>query len=359
MKTQTGKAALWLAATTISMVMLSANVWAAKPVDNDGDGFTTRKDCNDNDASINPDAIEICFGGVDENCDGLIDGDDPVCQTGSQELICYDGLDNDNDGLIDCADHTDCDGQVGGPVDELCAISEATFCADGFDNDADGLIDLADPDCIGSGGRLTVTHVSSNVLGIGPGDSQWNSTSSVTYAMRWVDDIEGLNAGGTSSDVNVMAIHDGSNIALMMTWADPDESRDVFQTIEFADRAAIMFNANRICHMGSENSPTNIWFWNAADNSVQNLLSGGLGTITHTPTAPVNYDTIQVVNSWANGVWQVVFSRSLAGIDPDYQYDMYAGDSALEVSFGTWDGGKQMRNGMKWISGIERMDIDP
>ena len=96
--------------------------------------------------------------------------------------------------------------------------------------------------------------------------------------------------------------------------------------------------------------------WNAADGSVQNLLSGGLGTITHTP---VEYDTIQVATSWANGVWQVAFSRSMLGTDPDYQYDMSAGDSALEVSFGTWDGGKQMRNGMKWISGIERMDIDP
>ena len=62
-----------------------------------------------------------------------------------------------------------------------------------------------------------------------------------------------------------------------------------------------MLNANRICQMGSPNNPTNMWFWNAADKtqgpggSVQNLLGGGIGTITHTE----GDDNIQVVSSYA------------------------------------------------------------
>jgi hypothetical protein len=49
-------------------------------LDADGDGYTavgacsgTKDDCNDNDASINPGADEICGDGKDNNCNGIID----------------------------------------------------------------------------------------------------------------------------------------------------------------------------------------------------------------------------------------------------------------------------------------------
>ena len=40
--------------------------------DNDGDGFDSGSDCDDNDPSINNGADEYCDG-IDNNCDGLID----------------------------------------------------------------------------------------------------------------------------------------------------------------------------------------------------------------------------------------------------------------------------------------------
>jgi hypothetical protein len=43
--------------------------------DEDGDGYDTAIDCNDDDPSIHPDAAETAGDGVDSNCDGQ---DDPA-----------------------------------------------------------------------------------------------------------------------------------------------------------------------------------------------------------------------------------------------------------------------------------------
>ncbi|WP_406828748.1 PHB depolymerase family esterase [Microbulbifer sp. ARAS458-1] len=45
--------------------------------DSDGDGFSSGSDCNDQDASINPAATEICDDGIDQNCSGS----DLACNT--------------------------------------------------------------------------------------------------------------------------------------------------------------------------------------------------------------------------------------------------------------------------------------
>ncbi len=53
--------------------------------------------------------------------------------------ICTDGIDNDNDGLIDC-DDPDCN--------SIGIICESVACNDGIDNDGDGDIDCEDSDCM-------------------------------------------------------------------------------------------------------------------------------------------------------------------------------------------------------------------
>ena len=55
--------------------------------DVDGDGYKSESDgnnppydCDDTNAAINPGADEVCDDDVDNDCDGLIDGNDPDCQ---------------------------------------------------------------------------------------------------------------------------------------------------------------------------------------------------------------------------------------------------------------------------------------
>jgi hypothetical protein len=57
-------------------------------LDNDGDGFTSSEDCNDDDVNISPGSTEVCDG-LDNNCDGSIDE--------NVRTVFY--ADSDNDGF--------------------------------------------------------------------------------------------------------------------------------------------------------------------------------------------------------------------------------------------------------------------
>lgn len=47
--------------------------------DADGDGATSDVDCDDNNAAINPSAVEVCDDTLDNDCDGGIDAADSDC----------------------------------------------------------------------------------------------------------------------------------------------------------------------------------------------------------------------------------------------------------------------------------------
>jgi hypothetical protein len=58
-------------------------------VDADGDGWcASQGDCNDANPNVHPGATEVCSGGVDENCNGLVDCNDPACSTSPSCSTC-------------------------------------------------------------------------------------------------------------------------------------------------------------------------------------------------------------------------------------------------------------------------------
>ncbi|MDP2313346.1 MAG: putative metal-binding motif-containing protein [Pseudomonadota bacterium] len=142
-------------------------VVSASAVDDDDDGWTEDQgDCDDGDASVNPNASEY-YNGRDDDCDGVadngtvgydddadgqseLDGDcddtSPVTYEGATESC--DGVDNDCDSIVDetttCYDD-DGDGlaESVGDCNDASAVSYpgAPELEDGTDNDCDGTVD--------------------------------------------------------------------------------------------------------------------------------------------------------------------------------------------------------------------------
>lgn len=96
-------------------------------IDNDGDGYSEEMgDCNDQNASIHPDAVEI-YNQIDDDCDGLVDEN-------------VDTTDNDGDHVSEAqGDCNDADPAIYPGASDVCdGIDQNCDWVDGVDADHDG-----------------------------------------------------------------------------------------------------------------------------------------------------------------------------------------------------------------------------
>lgn len=131
--------------------------------DLDGDRFATQGrtcgpvDCNDTQPETFPSAEEVCTDGIDNNCDGFVDQDgvdaDEDGWPGGLEAVCNVLDCNDSNPAVNpgaselCGDNVDndCNGFVDG-FDPVCALA-AESCVNCVDDDGDGVGDLYEDAC--------------------------------------------------------------------------------------------------------------------------------------------------------------------------------------------------------------------
>jgi hypothetical protein len=180
--------------------------------DEDGDGHGTEgtgvqhcaapgwvasgDDCNDDDPAINPGASEVCGGG-DEDCDDLVDEQDPDLDPAGTTAY-YADTDRDGYGdpgsaVVACeapfgtiTDGSDCDDRDPG------ANPGATEVCGGADEDCDGLADDLDP----SVDPATLTRFYADADGDGHGDAAAPSDACIVPAgtAAVADDCDDLDA---------------------------------------------------------------------------------------------------------------------------------------------------------------------
>ena len=156
-------------------------------VDADGDGFDSSVDCDDDNADVNPDALELCDE-IDNNCNGEVDeyngiyaptwyadddGDGYDDSSDAFPLDSTEWVDYDNDGTGDNAD-TD---------DDNDGVDDAT---DAFDNDVDAWTDTDGDGLADDFPNLSETTwtTSSTLTEVGSGSASSGETFTLTSDQR-------------------------------------------------------------------------------------------------------------------------------------------------------------------------------
>ena len=162
---------------------------------------------------------------------------------------------------------------------------------------------------------------------------------------------------GAVEVVQVAAVHDGERIAFRLEWSDPNENREIGDTMDFPDGCGVLFPSVEFAPMavmGAVGMAVNAWYWRADENGRgRHVLAEGLGT-----TRTIDEELVRGNGVHENQRWQVVITRPMKvkiGSENPAQFE--PGQSS---GFGVaiWEGGHGERAGIKAISGDDWIELD-
>ena len=174
-----------------------------------------------------------------------------------------------------------------------------------------------------------------------PNAAVWSSATMARFPMspqvHWPTRI--LEA--TVKDLNVRALHDGTNVSILLEYADPTEDPDDAAAIEFmvGDKKAHFAHGQPMAQV--EGGPVNIWYWKNKDNKGVDMNAKGFGTIK-----VQTHQDVKAKGAYSNGTWKVVFTRPLATEHPDEDTQIMTG-GFINIAFAVWDGKKDVSGELK------------
>jgi complex iron-sulfur molybdoenzyme family reductase subunit gamma len=154
---------------------------------------------------------------------------------------------------------------------------------------------------------------------------------------------------GAVDRVEVSALHDGRMLAFRLEWSDAGEDREMGDTTEFVDAAAVLLPSVAgagLVTMGAPGMAVNAWYWRAdEEGGGRQVVAEGLGT-----TRPVDGEGVRSQGVWKDGRWRVVIARALGVESAEPVAQLRVGE---RTGFGVaiWEGSHGERAGIKAFSG--------
>lgn len=148
-------------------------------------------------------------------------------------------------------------------------------------------------------------------------------------------------------NAEVKALRTAAGLLVRLEWGDAEADARL-ETARFADGVALQFprsgKASTAPFMGGGGQTVNIWYWNAARNSAENLMADGFGTLARLPVQDV-----RAYGRHADGKWRVVFFRAWRSPEPQAALPKVAG-ARQPIAFAVWNGQNQERDGFKAVT---------
>lgn len=159
------------------------------------------------------------------------------------------------------------------------------------------------------------------------------------------------NEIGKVKKLTVKALYSGPDVFFFFEWASAEPNFEIRDLNVFPDGVSILFAVKDgvecpIKEMGTEDSPTNAWFWRADfKEKPKNQIARGLATTLYT-------DESSIVASyrWKDGRWRVIMARALKVDSPGEEAVELEVGRAKRIGFAAWEGANGERGGVKAFS---------